>query len=96
MGRFIPTLTQIILFIKNTIILSILITIFLVISNYFFLKKLYIKYRLHILFIISSFFTLLLPPDLFLLLITALILLLIFELILFFIIILNNYIKVLE
>jgi len=85
MERFLPTLLQIVLLIKNITFFSLFITLLLTFSTYFnfFNISFYIKYRLQVLFLALILFTLLLPPDFFVLLLSTCIIFAFFESFLF-------------
>jgi hypothetical protein len=89
LGRFLPTLLQIILINKKIMIFSWLLIFLLFLPNIIdgiFLKwtfSFYKKYRFYFLFIILLFITQFLPPDVLLLLISAIFIFIIAELCLF-------------
>ena len=85
MERFLPTLFQIVLFIKNIALFSQFITLLFTFSIYlnFFNISFYIKFRLQVLFLALILFTLLLPPDFFVLLLSTFIIFSFFEFFLF-------------
>ncbi len=93
MERFIPTLLQIILLIKNIITFSLILTIIITVSFYFKLINIdiYKTYRLHILFLFLLLFTFFLPPDLIVLLFLTILLIILFELFFCFYLIKKNY-----
>jgi sec-independent protein translocase protein TatC len=93
MERFLPTLLQIVLLIKNIITFSLFVTILFIISMYLNLIKIsiYKKYRLHIIFIFLLLLTFFLPPDVLVLSITTIVTIIIFEIILFINLIIKSY-----
>jgi len=96
MERYLPTLLQIVMLIKNIIIFSLFITVSLLTLIYFnFINvSIYVKYRFHIWFVFLSFLSFFLPPDLLVLLITAVITIIVLEVLLFIILIFKIYSKV--
>lgn len=93
MERFLPTLLQIVLLIKNIITFSLFVTVLFIISMYLNLIniEIYKKYRLHIKFIFLLILTFFLPPDILVLSITTILTIIIFEIILFINLIIKNY-----
>jgi len=90
--RFIPTLAQIILLIKNLIIISLLINYLIYLSKSIPLIFYFKKFRFYINFFLILFFTLFLPPDLNILLLITIIIFFVLEL-LFIIILIIKHIK---
>lgn len=90
---YLPSLYQIVLFIKNLILFSIIFTIFFIFTIYFklFNDIIYIKYRLYLWFISLFLFTFFLPPDLLILIGTIFVIITLLEIILFIIIVSKNY-----
>jgi sec-independent protein translocase protein TatC len=94
MERFLPTLLEIVLLIKNLIIISVIITILFIMSIYLNLINIekYKRYRLHFIFLFLLLLTFFLPPDILILGITTVVTIIAFEIILLMNIIIKNYI----